>query len=254
MLSLRATFDGARRVLINVGAEMEAQSHGAEFGAALGQFERISARDPFSVGVLRDILGATDRRVVCGADLASLALKRVAFPKRKARGTRRCLVIAADTLGPADLDAVGEYLETNKRVDFIANDVKDEPVMERSLYRRLAPRKLIGLVRRGRLLVPDYSTRDWRDLVRHYMGVEVVVSARYHGILCAAYAGCRVGAIARGSKVEALARELRIPCCTLPLTPGKIRDTFNEAELVVPRDLSDMESKSLSGISHCLAA
>jgi polysaccharide pyruvyl transferase WcaK-like protein len=252
MLNLRSCFKGARRVLINVGAESEAQSHRAEFQEALNQFERISVRDTFSAEVLRRILDGHNDKVVCGGDLASLALKRIAFSKRTASRTGRCLVIAADTLEPADLDAVAEYLETSQRVDFIANDVKNERSMESNLYRRLAPGRLMGLFRRGRLLVPDYNTSDWRDLVRHYMDVEVVVSARYHGILCAAYAGCRVGAIARSSKVEALAKELRIPFCTPPLTPTKIRDTFNDAALVPNENLAEMESRSLHGVECCL--
>lgn len=252
LLNLRSCFKGAKRVLINIGAEAEAQSHAAEFKEALNQFERISVRDAFSADVLRSLLGGPADSVVCGGDLASLALKRIAFSKRTASRTGRCLVIAADTLEPADLEAVEEYLETSERVDFIANDVKKEPNMESELYRRLAPRRLMGLFRQGRLLVPDYSTSNWRELVRHYMDVEVVVSARYHGILCAAYAGCRVGAIARSSKVEALARELSIPFCTPPLTPVKIKETFNDAACVSAQNLAELESRSLHGVEWCL--
>ena len=217
----------------------------------MSEYDRISARDEFSAGLAREALGGAADRVRVAGDLATLALKQVVFPK--GRRTAKSLILAGDTLQDQDLVAVAEYLAGAKStVDFIVNDVSPYDTMEQALYRRVAPRRFFGLARRGTLRIPDYDTADWRELLVPYRSSEVVVSTRYHGLLCSAYSGCRTGAIARSSKVAALASQLKVPFCTPPLTAAKIADVFDNACLVDASILRGMEARALDGIDFCL--
>lgn len=252
LLKLRQLFPQTRRVLINVGAESEAESRQDDFRAALGQFETISTRDDFSSQIISRLRGSPDG-LVTGGDLAALALRACDFPMPGPARSGKYLLIASDTLGGEDLAALIAYLAgAAEPVNFLANDVRSGAGMERKLFRRLAPRRCLGLLRKGVMRMPDYAAGDWRSLVDHYREPEVVVSARYHGVLCAAYSGCRVGAIARSSKVLALARELKVPFCVPPLTQAKIQSVFKEACVVSPDPLAEMEQRALNGIARCL--
>jgi polysaccharide pyruvyl transferase WcaK-like protein len=256
LLNLNKLFMGMRRVMVNIGAESEIRSHMEEFKIAVSKYERISTRDEMSATIARELLPDSSNRVIVGGDLASLALRLVSFPPRgAATSIAQSLILAGDTLNQQDLSAVAEYLvNAESPVDFIANDINTHSVMEQALYKRLAPRKFFGLLRRGQMRVPDYDTSDWKQLVQPYMKSDVVVSARYHGLLCAAYSGCRIGAIARSSKVEALARELNVPFCLPPLTESKIRNVFTNACAIDKNVLVGMEERALNGIAHCLKA
>src|SRR5207253_2167970 len=105
-----------------------------------------------------------------------------------------------------------------------------------------------GLSSKAILLVPDYQHGSLADLVTPIQHCRVVLSARYHGLLAASWAGCRVGGIARSSKIRSLSQDLGIPYIDRPVTLTNLRKLKNDA-MPVPRErLLALEQRAIDGV------
>jgi polysaccharide pyruvyl transferase WcaK-like protein len=83
--------------------------------------------------------------------------------------------------------------------------------------------------------MPDYLAGHIESFVAPYSNCNVVLSSRYHGILAAAWAGCRVGALAgRSSKVDNLAKQLDIPRLASPYSAAAL-ERLSKTAVVVRR-------------------
>jgi hypothetical protein len=242
--------------MFGVGVEKEAMREHERVARILDAVELIITRDESSHALLSKVHPSFKNKVLIGADLANVALSRI-FSEDLHFGDEKVfdlgVIVDAASLSENDLNQVRAFLcqeSSDKRIVFIANEVRSGKRFERNIYstfikprwrirrtplgqvgRRVIPRlnRLLSWLSRGinkqvvSLYVPDYFAASIADLVKHYARCKIIISSRYHGVLAAAWAGCRVGAIAGRSKVEFLAKDLNIPYISKPLTVDNLR-------------------------------
>jgi polysaccharide pyruvyl transferase WcaK-like protein len=242
------TFD--RKCLVNVGAEQEIEPEKERFSLVANIFDKISTRDRHSADILTKMLGVDGSKVYAGADLANIVLADYIDAHGNARKKFNLgVIIAGDTLSDEDIAGVKEFLMTRwRRTSFIAGDVREIERHECRIFKEMtadsdwwAKRKLV-------LSVPDYMNGDIRSLLMPIDECSTIISSRYHGLLIAAWMGCKVAAIARSSKIEPLAKELQIPVCYPPLTKRKIETIQKEACFVSLNILNEAKEKALEAV------
>ena len=107
------------------------------------------------------------------------------------------------------------------------------------------------LYRNVKIYTPDYFAEvNTEELVRHYSECKTVMTSRYHALLTAAWAGCRVVSMERSSKVTALSEELGIKEIKKPFTPEKLKQGFEEAKVVDRNILLQMFRNASNSISE----
>jgi hypothetical protein len=165
------------------------------------------------------------------------------------------VIVAGDTLSRKDLGQVREFIAGQpETVRFIAQEVRNERSQERYLYSRFAGSWFSNFKRKASLSVPDYAAGSVAELVQPIAECETLVSSRYHGLLIGAWAGCKIAAIGRSSKVSALARQLQIPCCTPPLTISNLEELRSRAVAVDPASLRRLSETARAGIAFALTS
>ena len=242
------TFD--RKCLVNVGAEQEIEPEKEKFSLVANSFDKISTRDQHSADILIKTLGVPKSKVYVGADLANIILadylgSNISVKKKFNLG----VIIAGDTLADEDIAAVKDFLMNRWRSTmFIAGDVREIGRHECHIYKQMiadlgwwAKRKLI-------LGVPDYMNGDLCALLSPINNCASIISSRYHGILIAAWLGCKVAAIARSSKIPPLAKDLQIPICYPPLTREKLETMQKEACVVSSSILTEAKNKAYEAV------
>jgi polysaccharide pyruvyl transferase WcaK-like protein len=246
-------------VFINVGAETEISPRADEFAAILRRINRCSARDGFSHRILADLKVKSAAEIHVGGDLANISLPNLA--KSVAAGNVKKIyplgvVLGFDTLAHEDLMAVNKFLKGKlfkPRTAFITGDARDEFGFEYHLYKSWTQHWFSILKQKLSLERPDYAVCSMEDLVRPFAQCETIISSRYHGLLTAAWFGCKVAAIGRSSKVTALANTLGVPVVIPPIQPGDLKSLEKAAVRVAPERLEEFRKGALSGISACLA-
>lgn len=240
-----------RRVMVNVGAETEIERRKEDFARIATVFDAISVRDEHSYNILVHTLNVPSERVICSADLAHITMAKAgALSARKS--WRLGLIVAGDTLSQSDLGQIGDFItEQPEPVSFIAQELRDVWPQERAIFAKLAAASS-NFRDKAALRVPDYYSSSISEMVRPIMECETLMSSRYHGLLIGAWSGCKVAAIGRSSKVAALARELRVPCCVPPLTIEKLRQIQHEAVAVDPARLAHLSNVALEGVAFAL--
>jgi hypothetical protein len=162
------------------------------------------------------------------------------------------VIIGYDTLSKRDLASIKDALNTLRHpVAFITGDCRDGPGFEYQLFKSWTKHWFSPL--RGKLVLrrPDYDRCALLDLVKPVTECETILSSRFHGILTAAWFGCKVAALGRGTKVTALAKECDIPCVEPPFDAEKIRETIKNACPVDRNRLREIKEMSLSGVLKC---
>lgn len=97
---------------------------------------------------------------------------------------------------------------------------------------------------------PDYfNLKSTAELVSHYPECDTIIASRYHALLTAAWAGCKVVSIERSSKVTVLAELLGIPEVKKPITSGKLFSALEKAKLIDRNILNSLLSDAEKGIS-----
>lgn len=242
-----------RRVMICVGAESDIGAEIGRFSTLASKFDRISCRDAHSHQIIVERLGFDKSRARSAGDLANVSLERLFPAGGQARDFSLGLVVAGDTLGAADLEAIRDALkERSAGTALIAGDVRNRPELERGIYKRWRGGPFNALRRRTDCLTPRYATCTLAELARPIARCQTLVSSRYHGLLTAAWAGCRVGAIARSSKVTALARQLQIPMIVPPLNKRAVSELFEIAAPVNRAILQGQRAMAQSGVLFAL--
>jgi polysaccharide pyruvyl transferase WcaK-like protein len=244
-------------VFINVGAETEIFPRADEFAAILRRINYCSARDAFSHRILTGlgVKGASEIHI--GGDLANISLPHlvtlVAPEKKYSLG----VVLGYDTLSNQDLDMTKKFLkgrQSNTRTAFITGDSRDGIGFEYHLYRSWTHRWFSILRRKLSLERPDYAVCSMEDFARPFAQCEAVISSRYHGLLTAAWFGCKVAAIGRSSKVVALAKVLDVPVIVPPIKAGDLNRLEKATVRVAPERLEELRKAALAGVSAYVAA
>jgi polysaccharide pyruvyl transferase WcaK-like protein len=243
---------GAETVFINIGAEQECLSRAKEFAAILHYVSRCSTRDSFSHSVLRKVSGNSNTQLSVGGDLANISHESISRKMSSNGKYKLGIIVGYDTLSTADLSAIKEAINaTGGPVAFITGDCRDGPGFEFELFNSWTKPFLSPLRRKLQLRRPDYALCTLLELVQPVAECEVVLSSRLHGLLAAAWLGCRVAALGRSSKVVALAKECNIPCIEPPFDSERIREVIKNASVVDRIRLKQFKEESLDGILAC---
>jgi hypothetical protein len=235
--------------MFGIGCEAEVVQEHELAQAVVQQTQRIWTRDEASRSVLVDELGADPENVLVAGDLAHIALKRVFGdgPERHDTAGRVGLVVYGDRTAPLNMTAIrrfANWLSADHDVVFLANDVRTTRAMEKGLYQRTFG-GVRGIFRwKPGWYAPEYHTADIRGLVGHFASFETVMSSRYHALVAAAWAGCRVVALSRSSKIAFLADELGIPLVSKDFDEHALRDGFTKAQ---PVDRSKLLARGRAG-------
>lgn len=245
LLGLSEVLEARRRRLlfIGAGAEAEVESAADKVRTLLRRTALVITRDAGSARILRTIARDVEPplRIESGEDLANIALERL-FHGQSAQ--------------PRPVDLALNYFEERPRLDNLvalrgflaarheagsvlavfANDVRER--FDARFHKRLTwpfRRPWLPLVR------PVYATASLEELVAPMRRFDVVMSSRLHGLLTAAWAGCRPVALARSSKIERIANDLAIPFVPAPFTRAALEAALEKAHGL---ERSDLEARA----------
>ena len=223
---------------IGVGAESEAVTEKANYKAVLDEVDHIWTRDKATTDILTEMININAERISTSSDLANISLRKIFLTTDRNEKNKYDIGMCYfdENTESVNLDAIKIFLKNavknKKRVLAFGNEVRKEGKYEYSIYMNMFNRyeRLFGNIK---YYQPDYyNLKNVSDLVRHYSTCEVVLSSRYHSLLTAAWAGCKVVALERSSKVSALAEELGIKEIKKPFTPEKITKYYYESATV----------------------
>lgn len=227
-----------KKLMIGVGCEEEVIQEKFIARKITTHIDHIWTRDEKSRSILIDHLGADSRSVFTGGDLAHIALQEIFADSRSHSESPRDLlgiVYYSENYEPENLRVLKKFLtrvSEERKIMFIANDIRQTKGFEYSIYKKLWGRINIVFRRSPEVVIPDYGSLEIRNMVKHYLRCETVIASRYHAILIAAWAGCRVVALDRSSKIRYLAEELNIPLVEAPFTLDKLSEACSRAETI----------------------
>lgn len=240
---------------IGVGAEREAVLQKDKFAKVIGCVDHFWTRDNTSTEILVNDLKIQSDKVTTSSDLANISLSKVFRPDIKKNKFRYDIGICYydENTEEKNLTAIVLFLKKikkrNKKILF-SNDISRKGLYEYNLYKKMFTR-IERVYNNIRIYQPDYfNTSKIYELVRHYPECETVMSSRYHSILTAAWAGCRVIALERSSKVSALAEELCISEVKKPFTVEKLMEAFDGAKMVSPEILNAFLKSAYNSVSN----
>lgn len=220
---------------IGIGAESEAVTEKANYKAVLEELDHIWTRDKATTDTLIKGIGIKAERITTSSDLANISLSNIFLtPERNEKNKYDIGMCYFDENAESvNSDAVKIFLKNsvknNKRVLAFGNEVRKEGRYEYRIYMNMFTRfeRIFGGIK---YYQPDYyNLNNVSDLVRHYSTCEVIMTSRFHSLLTAAWAGCKVVALERSSKVSALAEDLGIKEVKKPFTPEKLMQSYNES-------------------------
>ncbi|MDD5216870.1 MAG: polysaccharide pyruvyl transferase family protein [Candidatus Omnitrophica bacterium] len=245
------------KCLINVGGESEIMPRWPEFKEIAEVFDRISTRDEFSSEIMISKLKILSEKIFTAADLAHIAMSELIH------GSTHCIekkfklgmIVAGDTLCETDIVQIREFILSRPHpIAFLANDDRRGYRYERDMYDMMCRGVMqsIWLRTKVKLLLADYDRGSLSDLIKPISLCETIISSRYHGILIAAWLGCKVAAIGRSSKIIALAKELGIPHCHIPIGEGALESLERNAIAVDRTTLCEKANAAIKGVAFAL--
>lgn len=263
---LKNVKDFSQKVLINVGAETAILKMRDQFSNLANFFDRISVRDAHTYDILSKDLSVPEEKLFLSSDLANISLPSILSKQNPPVNYGLGLIIAGDALKIKDLSEVKKFIECQKEeIAFIAGETRfgplirngysfrKTPIYERRIFEEISKSFKSKVSQKAKLLVPNYQSGSLYDLIAPICVCDSIITTRYHGLLAAAWAGCKVSAIGRSSKVSALAELLNIPYVELPITLSKL-EFLKENSVKVSRErLEDLRDKALEGVSFALA-
>ena len=186
--------------MIGVGCEEEVALEKEIACSIVRDVDQIWTRDEKSRELLVDSLGADSNKVTTGGDLAHISLKEI-FKTSDAleRDIGSVgIVYYAEGVDRDSSMAIKEFVSraaTEKQVSFLANDIRRNKGFEYAIYKDMFGGfgGLFGT--KPKFFAPDYRANNVADVVSHFSTFETVIASRYHAILTAAWAGCRVVAL-----------------------------------------------------------
>ena len=247
----------SRWFMLGVGAEAEAVSRKERYSKVLSHALRVWTRDEHSRDVLVSGFGMDPSKVSACADLANIPLCRIFGDADNSviRKFRLGLCYYDEKADVESIDSIRKFLRNissqKKRSVYFANDVNEKGMFESGLYGKIIPSAMRVLPRKTRFFAPDYfSGMPLKELVYHYTDYETVITSRYHALLTAAWAGCRVVSLERSSKVTALSKALGIAEVKKPYGLNELTEAFESAKTVDRKILSSMYRKALDSIKQ----
>lgn len=255
-----------QRVLINVGAEIAILKMREQFSSLANFFDRISVRDAHTYSILSKELNVPEEKLFLSSDLANISLPSILSRQNPQVNYGLGLIIAGDALKPKDISVVKKFIESQKEeVAFIAGETRlgpltrngysfrKTPLYERRIFEEISKPPKSKVSQKARLLVPNYQSGSLYDLIAPICTCDSIITTRYHGLLAAAWAGCKVSAIRRSSKVSALAELLDIPYVELPITLSKLEFLKEKSVKVSREKLENLRDKAFEGVSFALS-
>ncbi len=228
--------------MIGVGAESEVAIVAHSLGPISQQLTHVWTRDDFTKEFLIKKARMDSQKISLGADLAHIALREI-FGQRGDGSPQRSMIAInyfSEGKNRKELSEVKLFIQdvsTTEPVMFIGNETRQGMGAEYDIYQELFGGFLNWFAKsKVKFYVPNYESSSLVDLVRHFEQYDVVMSSRYHALLTAAWAGCKVVALTRSSKIKALADELGMPIVEGLLTKEKLKEGLSRA-VRVPRSL-----------------
>lgn len=238
-------------VMLGIGAETEASSHHQKIDTILKNVDLIWTRDQASADILLKFGGDRDR-VRTGADLSHIALSRIC---RNTEANERPYHVGigyySESARTSDISAIADFTRKageDGPICYISNEFR--PYSELATYIQIfqmlgdqrRPRRLwraasfahgLGVATSIPIFMPDYLCGSLAEFIEPYQRCKAVLTSRYHGVIAAAWAGCRVGILGgRSSKLDALAIDFDIPMITPPYTRHSIERLAEGATFV----------------------
>ncbi len=241
-----------RYYFIGVGAESEAVTEKLNYKAVLDEIDHIWTRDKATTDTLVKKIGINAEKITTSSDLANISLSKIFLNQVRNEKNKYDIGFCYfdENAESVNLDAVKIFLKNavknSKRVLVFGNEVRIEGKYEYRIYMNMFSRleRFFGSIK---YYQPDYhNLYKISDLVRHYSKCEVVITSRFHSLLTAAWAGCKVVALERSSKVSALAEDLGIKEVKKPFTPDKLMRSYDESVVVDINILNSFHEQAVS--------
>lgn len=241
--------------MVGIGVEKEAVSLKKRYSEVLRRVEKIWTRDEVSREILINEFGYNSDSVFASADLANISLERF-FRENVNENERKYdlgLCYYDEEIDPVAISSLRSFLKAlktqKKTIIFFANDVNANGMFEKNLY-KIITTQYMRLIKGGiKLHTPNYfSQKSLEQLCSHFRNYDTVMTSRYHALLAASWAGCKVVSLQRSSKVSALAKELGITEVKKPYLVSELTDAFISAKPVGKDKLAELSSKAKESI------
>lgn len=228
-----------------IGAEKEAAERKETFNKILKGVNHIWTRDNATTDILLNDFRISPDKVSTSSDLANISLGRIFSSSEDSERRKYELGFCYyDEKSEAkDIDNIGRFLKKFKKgkILLFGNEINKKGNFEYALYEKMFggfKKYLYGSIE---VYTPDYfSEVKTAELVGHYEKCRIIMTSRYHALLTAAWAGCRVVSLERSSKVTSLAEELGIKEIKKPFTPEKLEQGYEDAKTVDRNLLTQM--------------
>ena len=238
-----------------IGAEKEAVGRKDLFREILNNSDHIWTRDMMTFDFLKDEIRVDKDKLTCSSDLANIFLNDVFGNNhiiKKNRKYETGICFYDESPGLDDGLIIKKFLKKNFKKGkclLICNDVNIKGNFEYSVYRKMFTKAEKFFKTDIKIFMPDYYTETkTENLISHFEDCDLIITSRYHALLTAAWAGCKVISLERSSKVTALADELGIFEIKKPFTEEKLGESLHKAVTVDRKKLDTLYKKSLSGI------
>lgn len=238
--------------MASVGAEAEAGEKNKQFNDIVKKIKFITTRDKASAEIIKNTFDSPADKILFSADLANISLQNLFYEYKPAQKTYDLgFTVNADTLNEHDILTVKKFIDglNGSRKIFLFNEVRPENIFERSVYKKYfkpwyKPWHTSNLEK----FSPNYQKDPLRDLISAYGKCNRLISTRYHGLLTGAWARCKVGAIARSSKVENLAKLLGVPYVKKPFDLSDLENLYENLVIVPQKKLDRLADQAREGI------
>lgn len=225
-------------LLVGVGAERGVAQFASTLRPVFDRIDHVWARDAKSAQLLVD-WGVSAARVEAGADLAHAFLGERQHRPEEPRPFPLGLNFYSERRLPRSEAALRAFARDRavKPLRLIATDGR--PGMEAAFFSRLVRpsvwARLGGAMPAdpSSISLPRYEAATLDELVEPFAEIEVLLSSRYHAIVCAAWSGCRVGVLGgRSSKLDDLAEEMNLPIIKPPYSLRSLTKLYEKAASV----------------------
>lgn len=255
-------FDSKKSVwfMSGIGVEKEAVTHKDRYSSVLDLVSHIWTRDDDSRNILMNDFGIAENKVTASSDIANIALRKIfSNPGIGARKYTLGICYYDETEDIVSIRELGKFariVNSEKgRVLMFANDVNPHGGFEKEIYGKMySGFKRFFSSRLPEILIPEYfGDIDIESLTHHFRECEVVMTSRYHALLAAAWAGCKIVSLQRSSKVTALARELNIAEVSRPFTADSLMEAYENAVSVNRERLLAMADRANAGLEELVS-
>lgn len=242
---------------VGIGAEREALCQKEEFRKIINEVDFIWTRDKDTTELLINDFKTEKSKVRTSSDLANISLKKY-FSDEKGTGMHMYdlgLCYYDEQVNLSDIRELKKFLrdfaKRKKQLLLFCNEVKTSEPFEYFLYSKMFSKFERYFNRNISFYIPPYFTASSNgELISPYSKCKTVISSRYHALLTAAWAGCRLVSLERSSKVSSLANELGIEEVKKPFTCEKLIRAYESAKTADMLILNKLYDAAISGVTE----